>query len=62
MDKFCYFLKERVEATENEEIKQIIWRVLVVGWYKFARNAKDAIKLLMLFLKNSKPEKSKTEE
>ena len=57
MDKLCDFLKERVDTTQNEEIKQKIWRIFVIGWYKFARNAKDALTLLMLFLKHSKPQK-----
>ena len=37
-DELLDFLRSAV-ADASEGIKQIIWRVLIVGWYKFARDA-----------------------
>lgn len=56
-DELCDFLKQLVSAEEgaaSESIKQIVWRVLVVGWFKFARNATAALELLSLFVAHSK--------
>lgn len=60
MDQLCAFLKTQVEvASQSENIKQLIWRTLVAGWYKFARNAKASIELLTLFIKHSKTTRAK---
>ena len=57
MDELIDFLKQVVQETSSEEIKQAIWRILIVGWFKFARDAKSAMELLSLILVNSKPQK-----
>ena len=55
MDELREFLKSTVsDESVSEDIKQVIWRVLVVGWYKFARDAKTALDLVHLFVSNSK--------
>lgn len=55
MDKLLEFLMQTVQETEtNEEIKQIIWRVFVVGWFKFARDSKSALELVSLIVNQSK--------
>ena len=47
-DDLFEFLKELVAPGNKtkEAIKQVIWRVLVVGWFKFARDASSALQLL----------------
>ena len=55
-DKVADFLKAQV-ATASDQIKQLIWRILIVGWYKFARDTKQALELLLLFIEHSKPRK-----
>ena len=55
-DELCDQLKEMISAESGvkDEVKQAIWRVLVVGWFKFARNASSALELLQLFVSQSK--------
>ena len=38
-DRVAAWLKAQL-ATASDAVKQWIWRILIVGWYKFARDAK----------------------
>ena len=40
----------------------MIWRIFTVGWYKFARDAKQALELVQLFIEYSKPTKKPAAE
>ena len=57
VDKLKSDLIKRVKCTKDEQVRQTIWRIIVVGWYKFARDAKSAIELITLFLEQSRPDK-----
>lgn len=40
LDNLKESLLERLSAAETSDpIKQLIWRILIVGWFKFARDA-----------------------
>lgn len=55
MNKIREFLIAQIsDASTSEAIKQFIWRILVIGWYKFASNAEQQISLLSIFVSNSK--------
>ena len=60
-DRVGDWLKAQL-ATASDAIKQMIWRILVIGWYKFARDAKQALEMLLLFIENSKPTKKPAAE
>ena len=53
MSKIREFLIAQI-ATASQEIRQYIWRSLVVGWYKLASNAEHQLALVKLFVENSK--------
>ena len=55
LDNLKEVLISKVESESDDQLKQIIWRILTTGWYKFARDADSAIRLLKLFLLSSKP-------
>jgi hypothetical protein len=53
MDNIRGFLIDNLSQA-SEEIRQYIWRILVIGWYKFARNKEQSYMLLNILLKESK--------
>ena len=55
LDEVRDFLLDQAQSDASEKVKQPIWRIFTIAWYKFARDATQAIELLTALIKYSKP-------